>query len=381
MAKKKSKKVTKKKISVSKKSKSAKRKSIFSFDGPQVIYSLATAVGIFAILLLIFFGSGLFKKKNVVVVDKNVETEVIVEQEDDCDFRAALNGICVADEDAVHVPLVAVMVENHVDAQPLSGIADASVVYEAPVEGSIPRLLAVYPVTREASQVGPIRSARPYYLDWLSEYSDAMYMHVGGSPEALEGISSEGVFDINEMTRGWYFWRSDNRFAPHNTYTSSKLWQDAAQKYAPQDVSFEIDAWKFGKLELCEEECVEEIELSYGGGVYYPSWKFDKESEQYTRSEFGRTDRDQGGEAIVADTVVVQHVDAQVIDDVGRLSIDTIGQGDAVVFVGGYAIEGTWKKDSRKGRTNFFDSNDDKIVLAPGKIWVQVVSQFNRVTY
>src|SRR5690606_23920743 len=127
---------------------------------------------------------------------------------------------------------VGIMIENHYDARPLSGLADASVVYEAPVEGNYTRFLAVFPEDAEVQKIGPVRSARTYYLDWVSEYPDMLYMHVGGSPDALEKIKTHGIFDFNEFYRGWYYWRDSGRYAPHNVYTSSALFQKAMDEYA-----------------------------------------------------------------------------------------------------------------------------------------------------
>lgn len=370
----------KKKKVIKKKQTRSQVSSVFVFDGPQIVYTIAIVVGIAAVLLLLYF-NGIGQNTESVVVD-NVEEQIAEEMviREDCATPRGVDGVCVP-EGAQQVPLVGVMVENHVDAQPLSGIADASVVYEAPVEGSIPRLLVLYPMSADVSKVGPVRSARPYYLDWISEYGDAMYMHVGGSPEALQKIGQYALFDMNEFSRGWYFWRDNARFAPHNAYTSSELWQSAAERYAPQDGVYDIESWTFAIEDSCEQECVERIDLSYGGGAYYPSWQYNRETNRYDRYEYGKADRDAGGERIAADTVVVQFVDARVIDHVGRLDIDTIGEGDAVVFRGGHAIEGRWKKNGREDRTRWLDVDGKEIALQPGQIWVQVVSQFNKAKW
>jgi len=82
-----------------------------------------------------------------------------------------------------------VMVENSADAWPLSGLDQAFLVIEAPVEGSIPRFIAFFSDDQEVEKIGPVRSARPYYIDW-NDGLQAMYTHVGGSPEALELIKN-----------------------------------------------------------------------------------------------------------------------------------------------------------------------------------------------
>ena len=78
---------------------------------------------------------------------------------------------------------LAVMIENHADSRPQSGLSRADVVYEAVAEGGISRFLAVFYCGAAAGSakpydVGPVRSARTYFLDWASEYADyPLYLH------------------------------------------------------------------------------------------------------------------------------------------------------------------------------------------------------------
>jgi len=79
--------------------------------------------------------------------------------------------------------------------------------------------------------------------------------------------------------------------------------------------------------------------------------------------------------------VVQDNVDTDVLDGVGRLAMDTIGSGRALVMRNGYKLEGKWQKDSRKGRTKFFDDTNNEISLNPGKIWIAVMNRVNGVEY
>src|SRR3989339_1542901 len=73
-----------------------------------------------------------------------------------------------------------IMVENHKEARPQSGLSSADVIYEVVAEGGITRFMAIFYCNLSDVQVGPVRSARTYFLDWLGEY-DALYAHVGGA--------------------------------------------------------------------------------------------------------------------------------------------------------------------------------------------------------
>ena len=101
--------------------------------------------------------------------------------------------------------------------------------------------MAIFLANQIVEKIGPVRSARAYYLDYLGEYGTPLYMHVGGSPEALELIKARGVNDLNEFYNGVYYWRAENRSAPHNVYTSSELWNKVIANQEKDNV--EIDKW------------------------------------------------------------------------------------------------------------------------------------------
>lgn len=301
--------------------------------------------------------------------------------EDTCDFRRVLDGVCVDSEAETNPKLVAIMVENHFESWPQSGVVDARVVYEAPVEGNISRFLLLYTEDQDIAKVGPVRSARPYYLDWLAEYGAPQYMHVGGSPDALARISREDVNDLNEFSRGWYYWRDTNRYAPHNVYTSSELWQDALEAYPEHYTTSSYEGWKFADVTSCTDDaCVTTIDIPYAAGnTYTATWTYNTTTETYMRSQAGSADIDTDGTQIMANTVIVQYVDSTVLDAVGRLGIDTIGAGRAIVFQKGNILEGEWRKDAVGSRTRWYDG-EEEIALTPGKIWVQVINK-DTVTY
>jgi len=115
------------------------------------------------------------------------------------------------------------MVDDYRDARPQSGFSDASVVWHAPAEGGIPRYMLLFG-EGEPPAVGPVRSARHYFIAWAAEWR-AMYVHVGGSPLALRTLRSEDgrgglVYDADQLRYGGtYLWRIRERAAPHNVYT------------------------------------------------------------------------------------------------------------------------------------------------------------------
>jgi hypothetical protein len=224
-----------------------------NFINTKVLYILASVVFVSGLILSAIFAYSYFGKKNIsnnIIENMQEQNE---ETEKNCEFSRLLDGVCVDSQEKVNPELVAVMIENHTDARPQSGLAYAPVVYEVPVEANYSRFMAIFPVDTEVKKVGPVRSARPYYLDWLREYGkDILYMHVGGSPDALAIIASDkNIFDFNEFYNGPYFWRSADRYAPHNVYTSSENWKIAwKDKGVKENTDFK--SWKFRDIGNCE---------------------------------------------------------------------------------------------------------------------------------
>ena len=355
----------------------------------RAIYILAGIIFIAGLILLAIFGNDYFNKKRlskVVEIDSQNVAEIDTVVSTTCRFTRLLDGVCVDTEDDTNPELVAMMIENHTEARPQSGLAYASVVYEAPVEANYSRFLVIFPKDANVQKAGPVRSARPYYLDWVREYgNDVLYMHVGGSPDAIAIIknSSNNIFDFDEFFNGPYFWRSTDRYAPHNVYTSSANWQKAWDKYGTKE-NTDFESWKFRDIGNCEgldEECVNEITVSFLPPTYQATWKYSSSTRKYARYQIEGRHLDQDGTAIEADTIIVQKVKSVVLDNVGRLKIDTISSGEVIVFQNGHKEEGTWEKETVTGRTKWLDKSGNEIPLKSGKIWIEVVNERGDVSW
>ncbi len=291
-----------------------------------------------------------------------------------------LDGVCVSAEEK-KPRLVAVMIENHLDARPQSGLSKASIVYEAPVEANYSRFMAVFPIDADVPKAGPVRSARPYFLDWVREFGIPMYMHVGGSADALDILKNGNYFDFNEFWRGNYFWRSTDRYAPHNSYTSSENWTKGWEDFGKDTYTMSDESWVFGDVTSCTIDCAELIVVSFLPPIYQAEWRYSSSTEKYLRYQLKKPHVDQDGTQIGADTIVVQYVETKVLDAELRIEMDTIGSGEARVFTKGNVVEGVWKKTSGDSKTRFYDSNGVEIPFTAGKIWIEVVNQLGDVEY
>jgi hypothetical protein len=271
---------------------------------------------------------------------------------------------------------LAVMIDNHPDAFPQSGVARADAVWEALVEGGLTRLMLVYR-SATASEIGPVRSARPYFLRWARE-SDAVFAHVGGSDEALSELSSGslGLTDANEFREVASFWRDRSRKAPHNTYTSTDRLRSLLSERGWATETEAVDASLRADL-FPEGPPAESLSVRFAQGGHVERFRYDPETESYVRIRDGRALRDRGGEVVAPRTVVVLEIGAVKAKDPqgkGLIGIETTGEGPATVFRGGQAIAGRWKKASAAEPTHVYDEAGAKIPFASGQVWFAVVA-------
>lgn len=286
--------------------------------------------------------------------------------------RDPLTGMLV-DEIHPNQQIYGVMIDEHVDARPQSGIDQAFLVIEAPVEAGIPRLLAFFSQDQSISEIGPIRSARPYFVDWALEFG-ALYTHVGGSNEALDKIKNGATFDLNQFWNDPQFWRATDYYAPHNVYTSTDLLgayvkkrQDAGRASNPL-----YGVWKFKTTELTEV-FPERFSIHYVSPDYVFAWGYNVEKKTYVRLFDDQPVKTKDGNEIDVQNVAVVVTDIEVIDAVGRRHIRTTGQGTAFVFQDGKKVEAVWKKPAAAERLRFFNKDGSEIEMNPGKTWIEVI--------
>lgn len=307
---------------------------------------------------------------------RGVADSVRVLEEERPLFRRAIDGVRIPGEET-GTDYIAVVLDNFSAARPVAGIADALLVIEAPVEAGITRLLAFYAYDNGLNRIGPIRSARPYFIDWAEEF-DAFFVHVGGSDEALSILKGSSLRDLDEMRAGAYFERDRTRFAPHNIYTSAENLDAAVTDRYGRHISTKVVMWEF-KEESEVAGSGGDISVHYGNSAYAVVWSYENDRNGYLRQQGGKTYVDERGTPVRAKNIIVQYTKVRIIDAVGRRHITTEGNGRALIFRDGEAVEGMWRKDG--GRTMFFTEDDEPVLLNAGTTWIEVVPLGTDVSY
>jgi hypothetical protein len=282
---------------------------------------------------------------------------------------------------------IAVMIDDLSPARPQSGFSDASVVWQAPAEGGIPRYMMVFQEGLP-KDVGPVRSSRYYFIAWAAEWR-AVYVHAGGSPQALSTLRSKGagqlVFNVDQFRWGRYFRRVTYRFAPHNLYTTgNQLRQLVAQVKATKAPGPAV--WKFAPdAPLVARPSGGRIEVDYQANRII--YKYDRKSNTYFRFVSGGTRQVDAGtkKAVAPKNVVIMRMqfgpltsDPETFKH--RLEAKVIGSGTAWVATNGKTVKGTWRKKSLTAPTLFYDSAGHQLTLTTGQTFVQVMKTTDTVS-
>jgi hypothetical protein len=345
-----------------------------------ILFSAFLFLAICVFIVCIFYRAGQNREfKNNFTASSTSEQPAIANpvQCDGC-VRRKLDGVYVRPE-AANLPPVAVMIDNHPDARPQSGINQANLVYEAEVEGFYTRLMAVFASNDEVVKIGPVRSARPYFVDWAQDLN-AVYAHCGGSPEALVKIEQRGIVDLNEFYNGAIFWRSTDRPAPHNIYLSSEKFNKFLSDKNITRADF--SAWQFkDDSPLNNSSSSQEILINYQAPDFQVKWIYQPSGNDYVRYYGDQPELTADNKLIIAKNIVIQTVPAVVIDNDLRLKMDDVGRGATTICLDGACQPGSWSKPDASTRTKFSYASGEEVQFNAGTTWVEVIRPGIKIKY
>ncbi len=287
-----------------------------------------------------------------------------------------VNGVLTNPDYASRRPL-AVMIENHTEARPQIGLNQAAIVYEAIAEGGITRFMAVFSPF-DVKKVGPVRSARQYYVEWAKGL-DALYAHVGGSQDAKTLITTLGVADLDQFRYGIKaYWREPKTGVAieHTMFTSTdKLYVIA--KEARLNLRATLTPYKFKEDALAEARGqAQTLTIDFSFPTYKVLWTYDPATNSYIRAQGGITHVDrETGERIMAKTIAVAVVKRQLksAEDGPGYIMTTTGSGKASILTDGKLVIGTWKRPTKNDMLRFYDDGGQEVALNRGQLWIEIV--------
>lgn len=332
--------------------------------------TLSYVIGGLALILLSASAAFLVLYQQPVKVEQVAEVKKAEPTPEPVKYYSPLTGNLVADDGATKQPVTAIMLENSPDARPQSGLKDSGVVFEAIAEGGITRFLSLY--QQEKPQlIGPVRSVRMYYVDWLAAFN-ASVAHIGGSAAALAEVRNGNYRDIDQFFNAATYYRATDRYAPHNVYTSfAKL---DALNVAKGYTSSTFTGFTRKDSKAAEAPTATVIQVNISSALYNSTYAYNATTNTYDRSQAGAPHLDREAGQISPRVVIVLKVPMQrVFEDGYREQINTIGSGAATIFQDGTVQEVTWTKPSKTEQITFKDAAGVDVPLARGQTWITAV--------
>ncbi|MHB8733417.1 MAG: DUF3048 domain-containing protein [bacterium] len=291
--------------------------------------------------------------------------------------ESPLDGQPVSRAVATQRPL-AIIVENHPEARPQWGLSRASRVYESLTEGPITRYLAVFAPTQDVDRVGPVRSIRTQFLNYVMETGAAL-AHVGGNEDALDLIPALRVTNLDEFK----FPRAYRRIPrpgiayEHTMFTSTAALRDVTDQHGWGEwAAVAHPAWKDG-APPSQRPASQIVTIDFSDPRFLVRWLYRNTTNDYVRELAGQPDVDAGtGTVLRASTIsimVVPRVEGRTLIHEDTWTYDDVGSGPAWVVEDGVVTPATWHKESRGARLVFTDSSGAEIAMNRGPQWIEIV--------
>ena len=346
----------------------SEKKSKKSNDNSQSIYLILAGFLIVAAIILVVTYMVLKSGSSTQVPEQPVAPPTTITPEK--------NPLTIFDEESNDRP-IAVMIDNAIGDAKHAGLLESYLNYEILVEGGITRIMALYK-DKDVNLIGPVRSSRHYFLDYALE-SDAIYVHYGWSPYAEDDITKLKIDNVNGLTDPTPFRRDTNSVAPHNVFTRMSYLRNYLEttSYNQESLDWKLFNYSSEAIDLSNmnytPDVADKITIPYSKDEYR-TYAYDASHEYYLRTSNGKAQYDRkSGEQLHYKNIIIQEVKNNVLDNEGRLELETTGKGKGYFITNGYALPITWSKATREAKTIYMYEDGTEITLNDGNTFVQIV--------
>lgn len=310
--------------------------------------------------------------------------------------RSRLTNEWIDEKVAVTRP-IAVMIPNESRAQPHYNLSKASVVYEAKVEGSMTRMMAIFEDWQKLNKIGNVRSIRSYFAYWSFEW-DAIIVHFGGPYFAYNLLNLETTDNVDGTLDNTAFFRTNDREAPHNAYCSGPGILESVKKnqyelnyrgLTEENHFLFVDPGTVNTLSQYGSNAVDAsyVDMTAAYPLTRCYFNYNPDDQLYYRSQYlsGSTDGPHvdgyTDKQLSFSNLIVQRVKQEEIGD-GYLAMQCHDETrDGWYFTCGKGIHVTWQKIGDYGATKYYDDNGDQIKMNTGKTMILIIRDTDSFTY
>ena len=292
---------------------------------------------------------------------------------------------------------IAVMIDNAIGDANHAGLQESFLNYEIIVEGGITRIMALYK-DKDVNLIGPIRSARHYFLDYALE-SDAIYVHYGWSPYAEDDITKLKIDNVNGLTDSSPFRRDTKSIAPHNVFTRMsylksfidttgsevELSQEEGTPRTMKSLDWKLLHYSTEEIMLNDKnpsaKVANEVIIPYSA-TEVRKYKYSDSDKYYFRISNDKAEYDRkSGEQLHYKNIIIQRVKNTTLDDIGRQALETTGTGTGFYITNGYCLPINWSKATRESKTIYTYEDGAEIIVNDGNTFIQIVPLYSNIAF
>ena len=295
----------------------------------------------------------------------------------DTAIRNPLTGEPDYDEELLNNRPVFVVVENTPEARPQWGLTSSDIVWEMVVEGGITRMLLMYAdASRLPDKIGPVRSARHYFVD-LAEGFDGIFVHFGYSPMAQSQIANHKVNNINGLVDN-YFYRDSSRdvAVEHTSYTTREAIQKAiANKEYRTEIKEDYKSpFSFNNKDKNLSAPCERIYIDFSGSYTYV-YTYNAEKKVYEAKLHGQNFADSEGVQQNFKNIIICYTDINDLNDSkGRVDFD-LSEGKGIYVSNGSYTDITWEKGESDDTLKLYNKHGKELSLNVGRTYIAIMDK------
>ena len=287
------------------------------------------------------------------------------------------------------------IIPNNKPALPQYGIFAASIVFEAPVEGRITRLLAFVEDYDNLERIGPARSARDYFM-YEAMGKEAIFCNWGLTVVYCAPLlNSDRIDNVSQPLAGVERGAAEafKRFSrpgyatEYTGYMIIDGYNDAVRRFG-YDTHYSANftpqftfAAEFTRAEYADYPDATIVRPGgtssnkSGYGISRPYFEYNKEDHLYYRFEYdGKHIDEMNNQQLTYSNVVFQYTYGEVRDQNDYLVFEMHSSGKPVkVFTNGKVIDGTWSRARDGEPAKYYDKDGYEIVFNQGKTWICLI--------
>ena len=339
-------------------------------------YLLILIISAFVILLFLFF---IFK-------NKEVNNNIIESNNNDLEQNSIIDEkVDIIDLNSNSRPIAIVVNNSTAAVKVQTGLQEAYIVYEIPVEGGLTRLLALYKDINNLT-IGTIRSARHNFLDYAFE-NDAFFVCYGWSHYAKSEMRSNGIDYVNGVVDSSPFWRDnpENLAVEHTAYTSMAKIREYVANHNIRMTSDEKTNlnYDFGDFDLSTFDNHQVANKIYipSNDVSNTTYEYDSQNKVYKRFVNNNPNIDYySKQQFTTKNIIIQKINTKKASDNYYWDLETTGTGDGYYITNGYAIPIKWHKETRKSKTYYTYLDGTELIISDGNTFIQLQSNNQKFT-